>query len=172
MTLGNIIRVEDIKTYIAKIPQDSKKEHIGKFIKIQTHDMKIVGVIENIVQTIREDIIPYIEYDMQPKYAPFNEDFRTSYYIIKGIGCLKDNNVNYEIYSPPDINDPVEALSDKELKEFHRLNNRPSMAYFNSIKDVFNENVLICMIEQIETQYPENRKMLNLIRKYVRRINK
>src|SRR5659263_602283 len=45
MTLGDIIRVEDANTYVAKIPPDAKKERIGSFIKITKDDGLIVGVI-------------------------------------------------------------------------------------------------------------------------------
>ena len=59
--LGDIIRVDDANTYIAKIPPDAKKERIGRFVKIIKDDGLIVGVIKNITNSIREDLIPYIE---------------------------------------------------------------------------------------------------------------
>ena len=71
MTLGDIIRVEDAKTYVAKTSPDAKKERIGSFIKIKKDGGLIVGVIKNITNSIREDLIPYISPEFQPKYAPF-----------------------------------------------------------------------------------------------------
>ena len=72
MVLGAIIRVDDANTYIVKIQPDARKERIGRFVKIEKDDGIIVGVIKNITHSIREDMIPYIEPEMQPKYAPFN----------------------------------------------------------------------------------------------------
>jgi len=64
--LGDIIRVDDANTYIAKIPPDAKKERIGRFVKITKDNGFIVGMIKNITNSIREDLIPYIEPDMAP----------------------------------------------------------------------------------------------------------
>ncbi len=33
MVLGNIIRVEDVSTYVVKIPPDAQKECIGRLVK-------------------------------------------------------------------------------------------------------------------------------------------
>jgi len=67
MVIGDIIRVEDAKTYVAKIPPDAKKERIGSFIKIKKDDGLIVGVIKNITNSIKEDLIPYISPELQAK---------------------------------------------------------------------------------------------------------
>ncbi len=169
MILGDIIRVEDVNTYIVKIPPDARKERIGRFVKIKKDDGIIVGVIKNITHSIREDLIPYIEPDMQPKYAPFNEDFRSSYYVIFGLGRIQNGIVRYDIDSPPDVRDNIEILSPNELKEFHTINGRPSLAYFNSNRYALPKNVLLGMVDQVETQYPDCRAMFKLIRKYIER---
>ncbi|MBU4373353.1 MAG: hypothetical protein KKD69_06815 [Euryarchaeota archaeon] len=169
MVLGDIIRVEDANTYIAKIPPDAKKERIGRFVKIKKDDRIIVGVIKNIMHSIREDLIPYIEPDMQPKYAPFNEDFRNSYYVIHGLGQMQNGIAKYDVDSPPDVRDNIEILSLDELKEFHTINGKPSIAYFHSNRDALPRNVLLGMAEQVEAQYPECRAMFKLVRKYIER---
>src|SRR4030066_2438913 len=97
MVIGDIIRVEDANTYLVKIPPDAQKECIGRMVKIEKADETIVGVIKNITHTIREELIPYIEPDKQPKYAPFNEDFRNSYYIVYGLGVMSGESVKYVI---------------------------------------------------------------------------
>jgi hypothetical protein len=167
MAIGDIIRVEDAHTYVAKIQPDAKKESIGRFIKIKNDDGMIVGVIKNITNSIREDLIPYIDADMQPKYAPFNEDFRTSYYVLHGLGTIREGIVKYGIDSPPDVRNKVELLSPDELKSFHSLNGKPGMAYFNSNREL-PVNVLLSMLDQVEAAYPECKAMMNLVRKYVR----
>ena len=169
MVLGDIIRVEDVTTYIAKIPPDAQKERIGRFVKIKRNEGIIVGVIKNITHSIREDLIPYIEPDMQPRYAPFNEDFRNSYYIIHGLGVIRNRIVKYGIDSPPDVRDSIELLAPDELKEFHTLNGKPSIAYFHANGEVLGRNVLLGMADQIEAQYPECKAMLKLVRKYIER---
>lgn len=169
MVSGDIIRVEDANTYIVKIPPDAQKERIGRFVKIRKNDGIIVGVIKNITHSIREDLIPYIEPQMQPKYAPFNEDFRNSYYIIHGLGQMQNGIATYSIDSPPDVRDNIDTLSPAELKEFHNINGKPSIAYFHSSWDALTKNVLIGMADQIEVQYPECKAMLKLVRKYIER---
>ena len=169
MTLGDIIRVEDARTYVAKIPPDAKKERIGSFVKIKKDEGLIVGVIKNITNSIREDLIPYINPELAPKYAPFNEDFRNSYYFIHGLGTIRNGIVKYDIDSLPDVRDNVELLKNEELKLFHILNGKPSIAYFHSSRNDLSQNVLNSMIDQIEGQCPEYKAMLALIRKYIRR---
>ncbi len=172
MVLGDIIRVEDVNTYIVKIPPDAQKERVGRFVKVKKDDRIIVGVIKNIAHSIREDLLPYIEPNMQPKYAPFNEDFRNSYYVIHGLGQMQNGIVKYDVDSPPDVRDTIEILSPDELKEFHTINGKPSIAYFHSNRDVLPRNVLLGMAEQVEAQYPECRTMMKLVRKYIEKEGK
>jgi hypothetical protein len=169
MVIGDIIRVEDASTYVAKIPPDAKKERIGSFIKIQKDDGLIVGVIKNITNSIREDLIPYISSELQPKYAPFNEDFRNSYYFIHGLGTIRNGIVEYNIDSPPDVRDNVEILNPEELKFFHTIDGKQSIAYFHSNSEALPQNVLIAMIDQVDEKCPECKAMSKLVRKYIRR---
>ena len=129
----------------------------------------IVGIIKNITNSIREDLIPYIDPELQPKYAPFNEDFRNSYYFIHGLGTIRNGIVKYDIDSPPDVRDNIEILENEELMSFHILNGKPSIAYFHPNSDALSQNVLIAMIDQIEAQCPECKAMLALVRKYIKR---
>ena len=152
MVIGDIIKVEDANTYVAKIPPDVKKERIGSFIKIKKDDGLIIGVIKNITNSIREDLIPYINPDLQPKYAPFNEDFRNSYYVLYGLGMIRNGIVKYDIDSPPDVRDNVEMLNPDELKSFHTIDGKPSIAYFHSSSADLSQNILLAMIDQIEAQ--------------------
>ena len=168
MVIGDIIRVEDARTYVAKIPPDVKKERIGSFIKIKKDDGSIIGVIKNITNSIREDLIPYISPELQPKYAPFNEDFRNSYYVLHGIGTIGNGIVKYEIDSPPDVRDKVEIMDNEEIRSFHTLDGKPSMAYFNTNREL-PVNVLLSMLDQVEAAYPECGAKLKLVRKYIRR---
>ena len=169
MVIGDIIRVEDASTYVAKIPPDAKKERIGSFIKIQKDDGLIVGVIKNITNSIREYLIPYISSELQPKYAPFNEDFRNSYYFIHGLGTIRNGIVEYNIDSPPDVRDNVEILNPEELKFFHTIDGKQSIAYFHSNSEALPQNVLIAMIDQVDEKCPECKAMSKLVRKYIRR---
>jgi hypothetical protein len=169
MVLGDIIRVDDASTYVVKIQPDARKERIGRFVKIERDDGIIVGVIKNITHSIREDLIPYIEPSMQPKYAPFNEDFRSSYYIIHGLGVIRNGSVEYTIDSPPEVKDTIDILKTDELKQFHIINGKPSVAYFHANRDALPSNVLLSMIGQVEAGFPECSAMLRLVRKYIER---
>ena len=169
MVLGDIIRVEDAYTYLVKISPDAQKEGIGRLVKIRKHDGIIVGVIKNITHTIREELIPYINPDMQPKYAPFNEDFRNSYYVIHGLGMINRGSVKYDIESPPDIRDTLELLTTNEVREFHTINGKPSVAYFHANRDALDKKILLCIADQVGLQYPECGSMLRLVRKHIER---
>jgi len=169
MVIGDIIRVEDANTYLVKIPPDAQKERICRMVKIKKADETIVGVIKNITHTIREELIPYIEPDKQPKYAPFNEDFRNSYYVVFGLGILSNGIAKYNIDSPPEIRDKLELLSPDELREFHTQNGKPSAAYFNIIRDSFDKKLLLCIAEQVEAQIPECAAMMKLVKKHIAR---
>jgi hypothetical protein len=168
MVIGEIIKVEDSQAYLVKVPPDAKKERIGRFVKIIKDDGFIVGVIKNITNSIREDLIPYIEPDMAPKYAPFNEDFRNSYYVLHGLGTISSGVIKYDVDSPPDVRDRVEILGREELRSFHILDGKPCIAYFNTNREL-PVNVLLSMLDQVEAAYPECGAMLKLVRKYVRR---
>ena len=169
VTIGDIIKVEGANTFIAKIPPDRKKEKIGSYVKISREDGSLVGIIKNLTNSIREDLIPYMDPAMRPKYAPFNEDFRNSYYIIYGLGTIRNGIVKYIIDSPPDVGDKVELLSNEEIKLFHTIDGKPSIAYFHSNSDALPQNVLNAMIDQVEAHCPECKAMLTLVRKYIRR---
>lgn len=169
MVLGNIIRVEGVSTYVVKIPPDAQKECIGRLVKIKKDGGIIVGVIKNITNTMREELIPYIGPDMQPKYAPFNEDFRNSYYTVHGLGTILNGIVKYSIDSPPDIGDELLPLSQNEVRDFHTQNGKPSIAYFQVNRDALDSTVLLGIVEQVEKNYPECCPMLKLIRKYIER---
>lgn len=169
MVLGDIIRVDDANTYVVKIPPDARKERIGRFVKIEKDDGIIIGVIKNITHSIREDLIPYIEPAMQPKYAPFNEDFRNSYYVIYGLGVIRNGSVEYNIDSPPDVKDTIDILKTDELKQFHIMNGKPSVAYFHANRDALPRNVLLSMVGYVEEGFPECNAMLRLVRKYIER---
>jgi hypothetical protein len=168
MVIGEIIKVEDAQAYLVKVPPDAKKERIGRFVKITKDDGFIVGVIKNITNSIREDLIPYIEPDMAPKYAPFNEDFRNSYYVLHGLGTICGGINKYYVDSPPDVRDKVEVLGNEELRSFHTLDGKPCIAYFNTNREL-PVNVLLSMLDQVEAAYPECGGMLKLVRKYIRR---
>ncbi len=169
MVLGDIIRVDDANTYVVKIPPDARKERIGRFVKIEHDEGIIIGVIKNITHSIREDLIPYIEPSMQPKYAPFNEDFRSSYYVIHGLGVIRNGSVEYTIDAPPDVKNTIDILKTEELKQFHIINGKPSVAYFHANRDALPRNVLLSMVAQVEAGFPECSAMLRLVRKYIER---
>ncbi len=169
MVIGDIIRVEDANTYLVKIPPDAPKERIGRMVKIEKADETIVGVIKNITHTIREELIPYIEPDKQPKYAPFNEDFRNSYYVVHGLGVINNGSVKYVIDSPPDIRDKLEILSADEMRKFHTQNGKPSAAYFHACRDELDKNILLCIAEQVESGCSECKPMMRLVKKHIGR---
>ncbi|VVB90848.1 Uncharacterised protein [uncultured archaeon] len=169
MVIGDIIRVEDADTYLVKIPPDAQKERIGRMVKIEKADEIIVGVIKNITHTIREELIPYIEPDKQPKYAPFNEDFRNSYYVVHGLGIISNGSVKYIIDSPPDIRDKLELLSPDEFRNFHIKDGKPSAAYLYACRDSLDKKLLMGMAEQVESQIPECAAMMKIVKKHISR---
>jgi len=170
MILGDIIRVEGNDTYIVKIPADgSIMEPLGKFVKINRKGDPVIGVIKGVIHGIREELLPYVAPEKQPKYLPYDEDFRESYYIIHGLGVLNAKGPVFRVDVAPRVKDPAEPLGRDEVRSFHYSNGKPSIAYFSKLKNVLGVNVLLSMIWQIEECLPESRGMLRLVRKHIER---
>jgi len=60
-------------------------------------------------------------------------------------------------------------LNPEELKFFHTIDGKQSIAYFHSNCDALSQNVLIAMVDQVEAQCPECKAMFALVRKYIKR---
>ena len=75
--------------------------------------------------------------------------------------------MRYSIDSPPDIGDELLLLAWEEVRDFHTLNGKPSIAYFQANRDALDKSVLLGIVEQVEKNYPECCAMLKLIRKYL-----
>ena len=97
------------------------------------------------------------------------EDFRNSFYVIHGLGIIRNGIVKYDIDSPPDIRDKLELLSQDEMREFHTRNGKPSAAYFHSCRDSLDKTLLLCIAEQVESGCPECIPMMRLVKKHLRR---
>jgi len=82
---------------------------------------------------------------------------------------ISGGSVKYVIDSPPDIRDKLELLSSDEMREFHTQNGKPSAAYFHTSRDALDKNLRLCIAEQVESQYPECKLMMRLVKKHLRR---
>ncbi|MFQ6062500.1 MAG: hypothetical protein ACE5J9_04905 [Methanosarcinales archaeon] len=167
MIIGNIIQVKNIDTYVLKIPTDSIEYALGRFVKIEKGDRAIIGVISEITHSIKEEMLPYIPPDKQPKYIPYYEDYRDSNYIIHGIGVMYKDRVVYKVTIAPHVRDVVKLLSNEEIRRFHTINGKQSAAYLYEHRNRLEKHVRLNMVDQLLYCLPESRNMLYLIRRHI-----
>ncbi|HIE32250.1 MAG TPA: hypothetical protein EYP67_07745 [Methanosarcinales archaeon] len=171
MRLGDIIEVSSADRYIAKLA-DEEVGFIGQFVSIPTKDSVIIGVIDEIAHSVREEMLGFLSPDKKIKYQPYIEDYKNSYAIIRGLGRLSDEGDETDrctIDKPPHIDDPVESASNDEIARFHTVHGRPGAPYLRAMQDLLDVPVIVSMTKQIEAAVPESGDMLHLVRRYVKR---
>jgi len=172
MRLGDIIHVASADTYTVKLC-DENSGFAGQFVSVSMSDATIIGVVTGVSHSVKEDMVGYISQDKKIKYQPYIEDYKNSYCTVHGLGTLSDgggNGVVYAIDRSPHIDDPVKPASLDELVRFHTAGKRPCAPYLYDLKDRLQSPVILKMIDEIRDAVPESEKMLDLVRKYMKRI--
>ncbi|MEA3281951.1 MAG: hypothetical protein U9Q68_05230 [Euryarchaeota archaeon] len=173
MRLGDIIHVASADTYTVKLC-DENSGFAGQFVSISTSYATIIGVVTGVSHSVKEDMVGYLSQDKKIKYQPYIEDYKNSYCIVYGLGTLSDggdgDGAVYAIDKSPHIDDPVKPASPNEIVRFHTAGKRPCAPYLHDLKDQLQSPVILKMIDEIRNVVPESEKMLDLVRKYVKRI--
>lgn len=164
MPLGDIVRVESVHKYIVRI---NGSPELGRFVKVDTKDCRIAGVLSGVEQLIHEELLPYIPPEKLPKYLPYTEDFRESYCVMYGLGVLGEAGARYSIEVAPSVRDIVEFMSPDEIKRFHMRNGKPGAAYLKMHGDNLSPETVSRMLAQVDACMPECRGIIARVKKYV-----
>ena len=169
MRLGDIIHVASADTYTVKLC-DENVGFAGQFVSISMSDATIIGVVTGVSHSVKEDMVGYLSQDKKIKYQPYIEDYKNSYCTVHGLGTLSDGGAVYAINRSPHIDDPVKPASPNEIMRFHTTGKRPCAPYLHDLKDRLQSPVILKMIDEIRDAVPESEKMLDLVRKYMKRV--
>jgi hypothetical protein len=172
MRLGDIIHVASADTYTVKLC-DENSGFAGQFVSISTSDATIIGVVTGVSHSVKEDMVGYLSQDKKIKYQPYIEDYKNSYCTVHGLGTLPDGGGGGAVYAidrSPHIDDPVKPASPDEIVRFHTADGRPCAPYLRDLKDRLQSHVILKMIDEIRDAVPESEKMLDLVRKYMKRV--
>jgi hypothetical protein len=173
MRLGDIIHVASADTYTVKLC-DEDSGFAGQFVSISTSGATIIGVVAGVSHSVKEDMVGYLSQDKKIKYQPYIEDYKNSYCTVHGLGALLDGGGGggavYAIDRSPHIDDPVKPASSDEVVRFHTAGKRPCAPYLHDLKDRLQSPVILKMIDEIRDAVPESEKMLDLVRKYMKRV--
>ena len=174
MRLGDIIHVASADTYTVRLG-DENQGFAGQFVSISTSDATIIGVVTGVSHSVKEDMVGYLSQDKKIKYQPYIEDYKNSYCTVHGLGTLSNDDgggggAAYVIERSPHIDDPVNPASPDEIVRFHTAGGRPCAPYLHSLKDRLQSPVILKMIDETQDAVPESENMLNLVRKYMKRI--
>ncbi len=171
MRLGDIIHVASADTYTVKLC-DENSGFAGQFVSISTSYATIIGVVTGVSHSVKEDMVGYLSQDKKIKYQPYIEDYKNSHCTVHGLGTLSDGGGGavYAIDRPPHIDDPVKPASPDEIVRFHTAGGRPCAPYLHDLKDRLQSPVILKMIDETGGAVPESGKMLDLVRKYMKRV--
>jgi hypothetical protein len=158
--LGDIIAVEGINEYLVKVPAEAADGGggcldygLGCFVKVESGGRTVVGVISGVVRTIREELLPYLSPDKQPKYLPYSEDFRDNYYKVFALGELPgEGEPVYRLARAPSVRDVVMLMDEEEVSRFHTLDGKLSASYLNRCRDRLPPEALLGILDQGEAQ--------------------
>ncbi len=173
MQLGDIIHVASADTYTVKLG-DENGGFAGQFVLIPTSDATIIGVVTGVSHSVKEDMVGYLSQDKKIKYQPYIEDYKNSYCTVHGLGTLSDGGVGGTVYAidrSPHIDDPVKPASPDEIVRFHTVGGRLCAPYLHDLKDRLQSYVILKMLDEIRDAVPESEKMLDIIRKYMKRMS-
>ena len=172
MRLGDIIHVASADTYTVKLC-DENVGFAGQFVSISTSGTTIIGVVTGVSHSVKEDMVGYLSQGKKIKYQPYIEDYKNSYCAVHGLGTLSDGGGDDAVYAvdrSPHIDDPVKPAAPDEIVRFHTTGKRPCAPYLHDLKDRLQSPVILKMIDEIRDAVPESEKMLDLVRKYMKRI--
>ena len=174
MKLGSIIQVRSFCDYIVKVPIDSGNGYVpvsgirtGTYVAIQSTPGMVVGIVTDVIHSIKEDYLPYLPEEKQEVFLPYVTDFRSSYLIIKGIGNVTGNVNSHDLSFAPGINDPVRMMDDREIRDFHyNGNGSPGFSYYRRLSASIDPAVVSATIDRLIQSMPECKSMLMALKNY------
>ncbi len=172
MKVGSIVQVKSFSEYTVKVPAEESDGYVaaskvpaGTYVSIRTAQGSVVGIVTSVQHAIKEDVLPFLSEEKQEVFAPYVNDYRSSYLVIYGIGNVQGTKASQFLSYAPVINDVVELMSRDDVRAFHMPGGRPSFSYYRKLSSVLDPDTLCCAIDRVSEALPERRPMLAALKK-------
>lgn len=174
MKIGSVVQVRSFAEYVIRVPVDGDSGYIpasslgiGSYVTIKAAQGSVVGVVCDILHNVKEDVLPYLPQEKQEVFLPYMADFRSSYVVVTGIGCMRTcANPAHSIVFTPAINDVAELMEPEEIKAFHMENGKASFGYYKKLTQSANPAVAASAIDKVSEAMPECASMLKALKKF------
>jgi hypothetical protein len=173
MKVGSIVQVSSFSEYTVKVPLEENDGYVpasgvpaGTYVSIRSAHGTIVGIVTGIRHEIKEEYLPFLSGQKQDIFAPYVNDYRSSYLIIRGIGNIQNNIASQSLTFAPVVNDVAEVMDGDSIKAFHCSDGKPSFSYYKKISSDIDADTVCCAIDHIAEAMPECKPMLAALKKY------
>jgi hypothetical protein len=172
MKIGSIVQVRTFSEYVVKTPVDLNDGYLaasgippGTYVSVTAREGKVVGIVTNVLHSVKEDYLPYLPEGKQDVFLPYATDYRSSYLIITGLGNIVDGKASYELAFTPGINDLAEIMEREDIKAFHLRNGKASFAYYRRLQQSVDPAIIARAIDCAVKAMPECAPMLKALKK-------
>lgn len=173
MKVGSIVQVKSFSEYTAKVPLDENDGYVaaskvpaGTFVSIKTAQGSVIGIVTSVQHEIKEDVLPFLSEEKQEVFAPYVNDYRSSYLTIHGIGNVQGTRALQSLDYAPVVNDVVELMDNEGIRAFHTPGGKPSFSYYRKLSSALDPETLCCTIDHVATAVPECKPMLAALKKH------
>jgi hypothetical protein len=173
MKVGSIVQVRSFSDYLAKVPLEDNDGYVaaakvpaGTYVSIRTAQGSVIGIVTSVQHEIKEDVLPFLSGEKQEVFAPYVNDYRSSYLAIRGIGHLRGGKVLQSLAFAPVVNDVIELMDDEGIRAFHTPGGRPSLSYYRKLSSTLDAEILCCAIDHVAQAVPECKPMLSALKKH------
>ncbi|HUL62500.1 MAG TPA: hypothetical protein VLT35_05510 [Methanocella sp.] len=176
MKVGSVVQVRTFSEYVIKTPVDRNDGYVaassvppGTYVSIKASEGEVVGIVTNVLHSVKEDYLPYLPEGKQEVFLPYATDYRSSYLIVTGIGSLARGRPSHELAFAPGINDLAETMEPEEIKAFHLRDGRASFAYYRRLQKSVDPATLASAIDCAIRAMPDCAPMLKALKKLTER---
>lgn len=160
MALGSIVAVEGLDRYVVAASGEERAP-VGSFVKVMSSP-EVVGIIVGYVNTIKEELIPYMQPQLREKYLPYNIDPERTHYTVLGVGTPSSRGVSV----PPRIGDEVHMLSPEEIRSFYMSH---GAYYLTQKRDAIGKDVALLIVDKLATAIAEDKRRLEIVKRHIER---
>lgn len=174
MKVGSVAQVKSFSDYIIKVPIESDEGYIpvskiplGSYVIIESCEGGVVGIVTDVLHSIKEDYLPYLSEEKQEVFLPYATDFRSSYLKVKGIGNMQNGVPCQELIFAPRINDTVKLMEARDIRAFHIINGgKAGFTYYKRLSETIDPVVFCEAIGRVADSMPECGPILRALKKY------
>jgi len=173
LKVGSIVQVKSFSDYVVKVPLEEGDGYVhaakipaGTYVSIRTAQGLVVGIVTSVQHEIKEDVLPFLSEEKQEVFAPYVNDYRSSYLAIRGIGNVQGTRVLHSLDYAPTVNDCVELMDREGIRTFHMPGGKASFSYYRKLSSALDPDTLCCVIDNVALAVPECKPMLSALRKH------